>query len=165
MIRASVRVLPVTALVVSASVAGYHVIMRMQSVLTWITGIATIVYVGLTLDEIDWTAVRSIPDGSTQQMVGALVLVMTGFGLGWINIAADWSRYQRRDASGAAIVGWNTFGGAVAPVSGPVVVQAPGATTSGVLPPPPAPTAAATGPAPSQGFEPVDDTVRSEPLP
>ena len=49
-------------------------------------------------------------------MVGALVLVMTGFGLGWINIAADWSRYQRRDASGAAIVGWNTFGGAVAPV-------------------------------------------------
>ena len=41
---------------------------------------------------------------------------MTGFGLGWINIAADWSRYQRRDASGAAIVGWNTFGGAVAPV-------------------------------------------------
>ena len=40
---------------------------------------------------------------------------MTGFGLGWINIAADWSRYQRRDASGAAIVGWNTFGGALAP--------------------------------------------------
>ena len=57
-----------------------------------------------------------MPSGSSQAMVGALVLVMTGFGLGWINIAADWSRYQRRDASGAAIVGWNTFGGAVAPV-------------------------------------------------
>jgi nucleobase:cation symporter-1, NCS1 family len=42
--------------------------------------------------------------------------VMTGFGLGWINIAADWSRYQRRDARGSAIVGWNTLGGAVAPV-------------------------------------------------
>jgi purine-cytosine permease-like protein len=49
-------------------------------------------------------------------MVGALVMVMTGFGLGWINIAADWSRYQHRDAKGSAIVGWNTFGGAVAPV-------------------------------------------------
>ena len=35
---------------------------------------------------------------------------------GWINIAADWSRYQKRDASGAAIVGWNTPGGALAPV-------------------------------------------------
>ena len=42
-----------TAACVSASVAGYHVIMRMQSVLTWITGIATIIYVALTVDEID----------------------------------------------------------------------------------------------------------------
>ena len=90
----------VALLIVSASVAGYHVIMRMQSVLTWITGIATIVYVVLTLDEVDWSAVSDIPAGSAQQMVGALVMVMTGFGLGWINIAADWSRYQRRDASG-----------------------------------------------------------------
>jgi purine-cytosine permease-like protein len=106
----------VALLIVSASVAGYHVIMRMQSVLTWITGIATIVYVALTVDEIDWPAVSDLPSGSTQQMVGALVLVMTGFGLGWINIAADWSRYQHRDARGAAIVGWNTLGGAIAPV-------------------------------------------------
>jgi purine-cytosine permease-like protein len=106
----------VALLIVSASVAGYHVIMRMQSVLTWITGIATIVYVALTVDEVDWPTVSDLPSGSTQQMVGALVLVMTGFGLGWINIAADWSRYQRRDARGAAIVGWNTLGGAIAPV-------------------------------------------------
>src|SRR5687768_12226899 len=106
----------VALLIVSASVAGYHVIMRMQSVLTWITGIATIVYVALTVDEINWPAVSDLPSGSTQQMVGALVLVMTGFGLGWINIAADWSRYQHRDARGAAIVGWNTLGGAIAPV-------------------------------------------------
>ena len=111
-----VATIVVALLIVSASVAGYHVIMRMQSVLTWITGLATIVYMLLTLDEIDWSAVSAIPDGSVQQMVGALVLVMTGFGLGWINIAADWSRYQHRDAPGAAIVGWNTFGGAVAPV-------------------------------------------------
>jgi purine-cytosine permease-like protein len=111
-----VATIVVALLIVSASVAGYHVIMRMQSVLTWITGLATIVYVVLTLDEVDWSAVSDIPSGSAQQMVGALVMVMTGFGLGWINIAADWSRYQRRDAPGAAIVGWNTFGGAVAPV-------------------------------------------------
>ena len=111
-----VATIVVALLIVSASVAGYHVIMRMQSVLTWITGIATVVYVVLTLDEIDRSAVSAIPSGSVQQMVGALVMVMTGFGLGWINIAADWSRYQRRDAPGGAIVAWNTFGGAVAPV-------------------------------------------------
>jgi nucleobase:cation symporter-1, NCS1 family len=106
----------VAVMIVSASVAGYAIIMRMQSVLTWVTGIATIVYVALTIDEIDWSAVSDLPSGSSQQMVGALVMVMTGFGLGWINIAADWSRYQRRDARGSAIVGWNTLGGALAPV-------------------------------------------------
>jgi nucleobase:cation symporter-1, NCS1 family len=105
----------VAALIVAASVAGYHVIMKLQSVLTWVTGIVTLVYIALTLDEISWESVSAVPSGSAQQVVGALVLVMTGFGLGWINIAADWSRYQSRDASGAAIVGWNTFGGALAP--------------------------------------------------
>ncbi len=43
-------------------------------------------------------------------------MVMTGMGLGWINIAADWSRYQSRDASGSSIVFWNTFGGSLGPV-------------------------------------------------
>ncbi len=106
----------VAALIVSASVAGYHVIMRMQSVLTWLTGLVTVLYIVMTMSHVNWSAVSSMPGGSLQSVIGALVLVMTGFGLGWINIAADWSRYQRRDASSAAIVGWNTFGGAVAPV-------------------------------------------------
>ena len=105
----------VAALIVAASVAGYHVIMRLQSVLTWITGAVTLIYVALTVDEISWDAVAAVPSGSNQAVIGALVMVMTGFGLGWINIAADWSRYQSRDASGAAIVGWNTVGGALAP--------------------------------------------------
>ena len=105
----------VAALIVSASVAGYHIIMRMQSWLTWITGAITILYVALTVSHIDGAKLAAIPSGSIGAMIGALVMVMTGFGLGWINIAADWSRYQHRDASGAAIVGWNTFGGALAP--------------------------------------------------
>ena len=106
----------IAALVVAASVAGYHVIMRMQSVLTWLTGAATIGYMALTVDEIDLDAVQAMPAGSAQAVVGAFVMVMTAFGFGWINIAADWSRYQRRDASSAAVVGWNTLGGALAPV-------------------------------------------------
>jgi NCS1 family nucleobase:cation symporter-1 len=111
-----VACLVTAALIVTASVAGYHIIMRMQSWLTWITGAATLVYIALTLGHIHWSAVSAMPAGSTQAVVGALVLVMTGFGLGWINIAADWSRYQRRDASGVSIVAWNTLGGALAPV-------------------------------------------------
>ena len=104
------------ALIVLASVAGYHIIMKLQSWLTWITGVVTVVYIALTVKDVNWDTVSAIPAGSTQQMIGALVMVMTGFGLGWINIAADWSRYQRRGASGSSIVFWNTFGGALAPV-------------------------------------------------
>lgn len=106
----------VAALIVTASVLGYHTIMRLQSVLTWVTGIMTVVYIALTIPLIDFAAVLARPDGSIGQLIGALVMVMTGFGLGWINIAADWSRYQKRTASDAAIVAWNTFGGSIAPV-------------------------------------------------
>ncbi len=106
----------IATLIVLASVAGYHTIMKLQSILTWVTGAMTIVYILLTVGKIDWAAIQAIPAGSTQAVIGALVMVMTGFGLGWINIAADWSRYQSRDASGGAIVFWNTVGGAVAPV-------------------------------------------------
>ncbi len=106
----------VAALIVVASVLGYHTIMKLQSVLTWVTGAITIVYMALTIGHIDWATVQAIPSGSPGQLLGALTMVMTGFGLGWINIAADWSRYQHRDASNGGIVFWNTLGGAIAPV-------------------------------------------------
>lgn len=106
----------VAALIVTASVLGYHTIMRLQSILTWVTGVVTIVYVAFAVGEVDWAAVVAVPDGTLAQTIGALVMVMTGFGLGWINIAADWSRYQKRTASDGSIVAWNTIGGALAPV-------------------------------------------------
>lgn len=106
----------IAALIVAASVAGYHVIMRFQSVLTWLTGLATITYIALTLDQIDLDELQAIPGGSMQAVVGAFVMVTTAFGFGWINIAADWSRYQRRETPGGRIVLWNTIGGALAPV-------------------------------------------------
>lgn len=106
----------IAALIVTASVLGYHTIMRLQSVLTWVTGAMTILFMALALPHIQWRNVLLQPSGSVEQMVGALVMVMTGFGLGWINIAADWSRYQRRAAPDGAIVAWNTIGGSAAPV-------------------------------------------------
>ena len=106
----------VAVLIVGASVLGYHAIMKLQSVLTWVTGAVTVLYIVLVIPQIDMQAVLSLPNGSTGQVVGALVMVMTGFGLGWINIAADWSRYQKRTASDGAIIAWNTIGGALAPV-------------------------------------------------
>ncbi|PWH06042.1 allantoin permease [Brachybacterium endophyticum] len=111
-----IATLVIAAIIVTASVLGYHTIMRIQSVLTWATGAMTVLFMILTIPHIHWSAVASMPSGSPQAMVGALVMVMTGFGLGWINIAADWSRYQRRSTSDGAIIAWNTIGGSAAPV-------------------------------------------------
>jgi nucleobase:cation symporter-1, NCS1 family len=41
---------------------------------------------------------------------------MTGFGLGWVNAAADYSRYLPRTASGRGVFAWTTFGAALGPV-------------------------------------------------
>lgn len=106
----------IAATIVACSVLGYHTIMKVQSVLTWITGAFTVLFMVLTVGHIHWSAVMAHPSGSVAQCIGAMTMVITGFGLGWSNIAADWSRYQRRDASAGAIVFWNTFGASVAPI-------------------------------------------------
>lgn len=111
-----VACITIAAIIVLCSVLGYHTIMKVQSMLTWITGAFTVVFMLMTLNHLHWGAVKALPSGSLAACIGALVMVMTGFGLGWVNIAADWSRYQRRDASSGAIVFWNTFGGSVAPL-------------------------------------------------
>lgn len=106
----------VAALIVAGSILGYHTIMKLQSVLTWLTGGVTVLYILLSLHKIQWSTVAAIEPGSLGQVLGATMMVMTGFGLGWINIAADWTRYQSRDARDRDIIFWNTFGGAIAPV-------------------------------------------------
>ncbi|MBW8764580.1 MAG: cytosine permease [Microbacterium sp.] len=111
-----IATIAVAALIVGASVLGYHTIMKLQSVLTWLTGAMTVLFLIFTFRHIQWDVAFSRPDGTFAQTVGALVMVMTGFGLGWINIAADWSRYQKRTASDGQIIAWNTIGGSVAPV-------------------------------------------------
>ena len=111
-----VALVVVAALVVGAGIAGFDVIMRLQTWITVITAVLTIVYVALALPSIDLGAIAALPAGSAQNVVGALVLVMTGFGLGWVNAAADYSRYLPRSASTRGVVWWTTFGGALAPI-------------------------------------------------
>ena len=111
-----VALVVVAALIVIGGVMGFTLIMRLQTIITVVTGVLTIVYLALVADHIHWGTVSALPSGSTQQTVGALVFVMTGFGLGWVNVAADYSRYLPRRAGGGGIVWWTTFGGALAPV-------------------------------------------------
>jgi nucleobase:cation symporter-1, NCS1 family len=42
--------------------------------------------------------------------------MLTGFGLGWVNAAGDYSRYLPRQTSSAGVVAWTTFGASLGPV-------------------------------------------------
>ncbi|MFB8177597.1 purine-cytosine permease family protein [Streptomyces sp. NPDC055966] len=106
----------VAALTVVGGVMGFDVIMRLQTAITVITGVLTVVYVALVAGHIHWAAVSAVPAGSPQEFIGALVFMMTGFGLGWVNAAADYSRYLPRSSAGRAVIGWTTFGACVAPL-------------------------------------------------
>jgi purine-cytosine permease-like protein len=106
----------VGALTVVVGVMGFDLIMRLQTVITVVTGVLTVVYVGLVADHIHWGTVGALPAGSAQEFIGALVFMMTGFGLGWVNAAADYSRYLPRTSSGRGVVGWTAFGASVAPL-------------------------------------------------
>jgi NCS1 family nucleobase:cation symporter-1 len=108
--------LVVAALIIGGGVMGFELIMRMQAVITVLTGVLTVVFIALTAKHVDWPAVSHVHGGSAQAMIGTLVFIMTGFGLGWVNIAADYSRYLPRAASNRGITWWTTFGGSVAPL-------------------------------------------------
>jgi purine-cytosine permease-like protein len=104
------------SLTVFGGVLGFTVIMRLQKILTVVTVFMTVVYVALTFDSVNWSAVSAIKDGSTQGFIGALIFGVTGIGLGWVNCAADYSRYLPRTVSSKAVVGWTVFGASVVPI-------------------------------------------------
>jgi nucleobase:cation symporter-1, NCS1 family len=103
-------------LVVVAGVLGFDVIMRLQAWITIATIVLTIGFIALTLDEVDWDKVSGASGGSSQSFIGALALVATGFGVGWANTAADYSRYLPWLLSGCGVFGWTTFCYPPAPV-------------------------------------------------
>jgi NCS1 family nucleobase:cation symporter-1 len=111
-----VALIVVAALIVTGGILGFDFIMKLQKWITIVTGVLTVVYIGLTFGQIDGATLAAIPAGSTPQVIGALVFMMTGFGLGWVNAAADYSRYLPRTASNAGVVGWTTFGASLAPL-------------------------------------------------
>ena len=104
------------SLVVLGGVLGFSTIMKIQKWLTLITILMTIVYIALTIDNVNWSAVTAIKGGSSQAFIGALIFGITGIGLGWVNSAADYSRYLPRSASSKGVVMWTVIGASVVPI-------------------------------------------------
>ena len=109
--------LVITALVVGSAALGFDTIMRLQAIITVITVVLTVIYFILAAGQVRWGMIFHSHGGPPQAVLGAIVLVATGFGLGWTNTAADYSRYLPRHSSGARVVLWTTFGGSVASAS------------------------------------------------
>ena len=103
-------------LTVSAGVLGFSAIMKLQKYITTITIFMTLIYIALTIDEVNWSAISTMESGSVQGFVGALIFGATGIGLGWVNSAADYSRYLPRSAPSKAVVGWTVFGASIVPI-------------------------------------------------
>ena len=104
------------ALTVSAGVLGFDVIMKLQRYLTAITLVMTLVYLALTFSHVDWNILTAMKSGSLQGFIGALIFGATGIGLGWVNSAADYSRYLPRTVASRAVVGWTVFGASIVPI-------------------------------------------------
>lgn len=111
-----VALVVVAALIVAAGVAGFTAIMALQRVITVVTGVLTVGYILLVVDDISLPAVTALPNGAAPAVIGGLVFMMTGFGLGWVNAAADYSRYLPRRTPSRGVVGWTTLGSSLAPV-------------------------------------------------
>lgn len=104
------------SLTIYGGVLGFSTIMRLQKWLTLVTIFMTLFYIALTVDSVNWSAVSSIKDGSNQAFIGALIFGITGIGLGWVNAAADYSRYLPRTVSSKAVVGWTVLGASIVPI-------------------------------------------------
>ncbi len=103
-------------LTVAGGVLGHSIIMKLQKYLTSITVVATLIYIFLTIDSVNWSQVSALPSGSMQAFIGAFIFGVTGIGLGWVNSAADYSRYLPRNSSSKGVVGWTVFGASVVPI-------------------------------------------------
>jgi NCS1 family nucleobase:cation symporter-1 len=116
--RAVTRVIAmivVVGMIATGGMLGFDLIMKMQRWITWIGGILTALYMVFASRHIDFSVVAALPGGDAPSFIGAVLFTMTGFGFGWVNMAADYSRYLPRSASSRGVMWWTTFGSSLSP--------------------------------------------------
>jgi purine-cytosine permease-like protein len=104
------------SLTLIGGVLGFAVIMKLQKYLTLVTIFLTLGYIALTVDSVVWSTVLEKPSGSVQSFIGALIFGVTGIGLGWVNAAADYSRYLPRTVKSSSVVAWTVLGASIVPI-------------------------------------------------
>ncbi|MCH4165592.1 MAG: cytosine permease [Lentilactobacillus diolivorans] len=101
-------------LVLFSGVLSEKTLANIQTWLSWIFGILTIVILGLFLVKANWSAAIHLPSGHwVTGFLPAVSIVAAGSGVSWSMAAADWGAYVKPTTKPAATF-WNTtLGGAV----------------------------------------------------
>lgn len=106
----AIALVVVIALIVGGGFLGFDAIMRIQTWITAVGAVLTVIYVVLVANRIDFGAVGGLESGGFAAVVGVVILMATATGLSWVNAAADYSRYLPRRASSAGVAGWTATG-------------------------------------------------------
>ena len=107
----------IAAVTIAIGLLGHATIVRIQTWFTWAFAVLTVVFMVLVWSEIDFDAVSALPTGPFWSgFVGGTSIVMAGLGIGWVNAAADYSRYLPKAVSSRAVVAWTAFGASIAPL-------------------------------------------------
>jgi purine-cytosine permease-like protein len=102
---------------IAIGLLGHATIVKIQTWFTWAFAALTIVFIVVEFGKIDWSKVSHLPTGSFWGgLVGGTSVIMAGLGVGWVNAAADYSRYLPRSASSRGVVWWTVIGASVAPI-------------------------------------------------
>lgn len=87
---------------------------KIQTWLSWLFGLLTLLILGLFLMKANWQAAINLPSGSwLSGFLPAVSIVAAGSGISWSMAAADWGAYVQPKASQAATFWQTTLGGAV----------------------------------------------------
>jgi nucleobase:cation symporter-1, NCS1 family len=107
----------VAAVAIAIGLLGHATIVKLMTWFTWAFGALTVVFFAFQLGQVDWDSVSALQGGTFMAgFVGGMSVVAAGLGIGWINAAADYSRYLPHRSSSAGIVGWTVLGASLAPV-------------------------------------------------
>jgi NCS1 family nucleobase:cation symporter-1 len=108
----------VAPLTIGIGLLGHATIVKLMTWFTWAFAAMTVVFFALQLGEVDWDTVTALPSGPLMAgFVGGMSVVAAGLGIGWINAAADYSRYLPQRSSSGGIVGWTVLGASLGPVA------------------------------------------------
>ena len=103
-------------LIIISAVIGYHLILRVQKVLSIATLVLTLGFILLSLEKIDFSKIVNQNNVSASGFISVIIFTFTGIGLGWVNCAADYSRYIFKSVSNKSVVGWTVFSASLVPI-------------------------------------------------